>query len=121
MDDRREGGSEQPMWDLLPDRLFLRVLPIIKTTWRLKRRAIDFDKRFGFFSAGLPLGCLMIATIAAGTFLLDKQFELRELRVKSIGYREQRLEEEYAEMNRFLSQTIPPESLHNEPIPRYDD
>jgi len=58
----------------------------------------------------------MVVTITVGTILLDKQFELRDIRVKSIGYREQRLEEEYAQMKTFLSQTVPQAELETVPI-----
>eukprot|EP00405_Crypthecodinium_cohnii_P010220 CAMPEP_0206429964 /NCGR_PEP_ID=MMETSP0324_2-20121206/6543_1 /ASSEMBLY_ACC=CAM_ASM_000836 /TAXON_ID=2866 /ORGANISM="Crypthecodinium cohnii, Strain Seligo" /LENGTH=65 /DNA_ID=CAMNT_0053895723 /DNA_START=256 /DNA_END=451 /DNA_ORIENTATION=+ len=47
----------------------------------------------------------MIVTIAAATIMIDRQFELRDMRARTISKREASLEEEHEAMREFLKGT----------------
>eukprot|EP00441_Pelagodinium_beii_P042531 CAMPEP_0197649746 /NCGR_PEP_ID=MMETSP1338-20131121/29587_1 /TAXON_ID=43686 ORGANISM="Pelagodinium beii, Strain RCC1491" /NCGR_SAMPLE_ID=MMETSP1338 /ASSEMBLY_ACC=CAM_ASM_000754 /LENGTH=64 /DNA_ID=CAMNT_0043224009 /DNA_START=157 /DNA_END=348 /DNA_ORIENTATION=- len=47
----------------------------------------------------------MAATITVTTIIIDKQFELRDMRARSISRREASLEEEHQAMREFLKGT----------------
>mmetsp|Transcript_84480 Transcript_84480/g.176798 ORF Transcript_84480/g.176798 Transcript_84480/m.176798 type:complete len:109 (-) Transcript_84480:46-372(-) len=76
--------------------------PWIRYWWR---RSVRFDKRTGMLSAGIPLSITMIVTIAAATIMIDRQFELRDMRARTISKREASLEEEHEAMREFLKGT----------------
>ena len=56
-------------------------------------------------TAGLPLAVTMVASITVSTIILDRQFELRDMRARSMSLREATLEEEHKAMREFLKGT----------------
>jgi len=92
----------------------MRLVRLIK---RLKR----FDGRSGFFTLGVPSLAVMLSIIVTGTFLIDKQLELKYLREQSVTKREQTLQEEHEEMVKMLTKVIPTDDLNNSiPVPQLD-
>ncbi|CAK9108315.1 Hypothetical protein SCF082_LOCUS50384 [Durusdinium trenchii] len=69
------------------------------------RRAVRFDERSGLLTAGLPLLVTLFAAISVTTTILDRQFEMRDMRARSVSRREQSLEEEHQAMREFLKGT----------------
>ncbi|XP_952142.1 uncharacterized protein TA13930 [Theileria annulata] len=92
-------------------------MELLKYYNRIKR----FDKRSGFFTLGIPSLTVMLSIIITGTFLIDKQLELKYLREQSVTSREQTLKEEHEEMIKMLNKVIPTQNLNNSiPIPQSD-
>ncbi|KAL8272327.1 hypothetical protein Esti_003738 [Eimeria stiedai] len=106
------------VWEALPTSLQRRLSRFRCTYTRTKFKVLRFDRRTGFFSAGLPMCLLLGSTIVAATFLLDKQMEVRYWRKQSISERELQQQEQHEELLLFLLQTQPPELLNNSvPLP----
>mmetsp|Transcript_86976 Transcript_86976/g.246256 ORF Transcript_86976/g.246256 Transcript_86976/m.246256 type:complete len:110 (-) Transcript_86976:208-537(-) len=76
--------------------------PFIRYWWRRVQR---FEERTGMLTAGLPLAVTMIASLTVSTIILDRQFELRDMRARSMSLREATLEEEHKAMQEFLKGT----------------
>ncbi|CAE8590370.1 unnamed protein product [Polarella glacialis] len=76
--------------------------PLFTFWWRRMKR---FDERTGMLTAGIPLTVTLFATITVTTIILDRQFELRDMRARSISRREANLEEEHKAMREFLKGT----------------
>ncbi|CAE7453221.1 unnamed protein product, partial [Symbiodinium microadriaticum] len=76
--------------------------PFVRYWWR---RALRFDERTGMLTAGIPLTIALFASITVTTIILDRQFELRDLRARTISQREATLEEEHRAMREFLKGT----------------
>eukprot|EP00443_Scrippsiella_acuminata_P026064 CAMPEP_0115310126 /NCGR_PEP_ID=MMETSP0270-20121206/74633_1 /TAXON_ID=71861 /ORGANISM="Scrippsiella trochoidea, Strain CCMP3099" /LENGTH=66 /DNA_ID=CAMNT_0002728865 /DNA_START=93 /DNA_END=293 /DNA_ORIENTATION=- len=47
----------------------------------------------------------MVVTITLSTIMIDRQFELRDLRARTLSHREASLEEEHRAMREFLKGT----------------
>merc|ERR1719217_2025902 len=75
---------------------------LLKYWWR---RIKHWDERTGMISAAIPLSITMVAGITVSTIILDRQFELRDLRQRSISHREATLEQEHQALREFLSKT----------------
>mmetsp|Transcript_36519 Transcript_36519/g.97264 ORF Transcript_36519/g.97264 Transcript_36519/m.97264 type:complete len:114 (-) Transcript_36519:426-767(-) len=69
------------------------------------RRLLRFDRQSGMLTAGIPLTLTMLVTITVSTVILDRQFELRDMRQRTLSFREASLEEEHAAMREFLKGT----------------
>ncbi|AFZ79530.1 uncharacterized protein BEWA_023790 [Theileria equi strain WA] len=90
--------------------------------YRFFRRLRRFNKRSGFFTFGFPCLLIMSSLIVTGTFIVDKQLEVKYNREQSVGKREQSLREEHDEMIRMLQKVTPSDKLDNSvPIPKIDD
>eukprot|EP00927_Polykrikos_kofoidii_P076039 TRINITY_DN72727_c0_g1_i1.p1 TRINITY_DN72727_c0_g1~~TRINITY_DN72727_c0_g1_i1.p1 ORF type:complete len:116 (+),score=18.12 TRINITY_DN72727_c0_g1_i1:107-454(+) len=76
--------------------------PFIRYWWR---RTLRFDRQTGLLSAGIPLAVTMVATITVATVILDRQFELRDMRQRTISRNEATLEEEHKALRDFLKGT----------------
>ncbi|KAL8431513.1 hypothetical protein Efla_000559 [Eimeria flavescens] len=106
------------IWEALPSSLQRRLTHLRRTYTRTKFKVLRFDRRTGFFSAGLPMAALLGSTVAAGTFILDKQMEVRHWRKQSLSERELQQQEQHEQLLLFLQQTQPPEQLDNSvPLP----
>jgi hypothetical protein len=75
-----------------------------------------FDARTGLLTAGLPLGIMMVTMITVGTIIIDKQFELRDMRVQSITNRELQNEREHKIMTKLLKKEDN-DDYENKPVP----
>mmetsp|Transcript_22876 Transcript_22876/g.45065 ORF Transcript_22876/g.45065 Transcript_22876/m.45065 type:complete len:131 (+) Transcript_22876:83-475(+) len=95
-----------------------------KACWQYRRtvhRMQRFDHRTGLLSSGIPLFIIMASSTAVMTLMMDRQFELRDLRVRSIGQREMALQEEHDNLMRFLSETDDIHTVDNSvPLPRQE-
>eukprot|EP00929_Paragymnodinium_shiwhaense_P112502 TRINITY_DN80761_c0_g1_i1.p1 TRINITY_DN80761_c0_g1~~TRINITY_DN80761_c0_g1_i1.p1 ORF type:complete len:121 (-),score=19.04 TRINITY_DN80761_c0_g1_i1:103-465(-) len=69
------------------------------------RRIVRFDKNNGLLSAGMPLAVTMAAMLTVTTVVLDRQYELRDLRARSMSRHEANLEEEHQALREFLKGT----------------
>mmetsp|Transcript_24532 Transcript_24532/g.38469 ORF Transcript_24532/g.38469 Transcript_24532/m.38469 type:complete len:117 (+) Transcript_24532:136-486(+) len=76
--------------------------PLLRHCWRRMQR---FDQQTGLLTAGMPLTIIMFATISVTTVIIDRQLELRDMRVRTVSQREQNLEEEHKAMREFLKGT----------------
>jgi len=79
---------------------------------RLRR----FDSRTGMLSAGLPLTVIMTALIGVSTIIIDKQFEMRTTRGKTVTDREMQNEREDRMMEAVLAKSD--EEYVNRPTPK---
>jgi len=92
-----------------------------KTTFDyVLHRLTRFDSRTGLLSAGLPLAIMMGTMITVGTIVIDKQFELRDMRIKSMTNRELQNEREHKMMEKFLRKEDT-ENYENKPVPRPEE
>lgn len=105
-------------WEALPVSFQRRLTRLGCKYSRYKFRVLRFDRRTGFFSAGLPMTLLLVSTIAAGTLIIDKQMEVRYWRRQSLSERELQIQDQHQQLMRFLAQTQPPDDLDNSvPLP----
>lgn len=89
---------------------------------RFYRRLKRFDRRSGFFTLGVPSLVVMMSIIVTGTFLVDKQLEVKYLREQSVTKRELTLREEHEQMLRMLNKVVPADKLDNSvPIPKLEE
>ncbi|BAM40305.1 conserved hypothetical protein [Theileria orientalis strain Shintoku] len=90
--------------------------------FRFYRKLKRFDKRSGFFTLGVPSLIVMMGIIVTGTFIVDKQLEVKYLREQSLSKRELTLKEEHEEMLKMLNKVVPSDKLDNSvPIPKIED
>ncbi|CDJ63552.1 hypothetical protein, conserved [Eimeria necatrix] len=109
------------LWEALPASLQQRLSRFRCTYTRYKFKVLRFDRRTGFFSAGLPMALLVGSTVAAGTFILDKQMEVRYWRRQTVSERELQQQQQQQQLLLFLEQTTPPDQLDNSvPLPGKD-
>lgn len=69
------------------------------------RRTVRFERQTGLLTAGLPLTVIMVATLGLTTVILDRQFEIRDMRQRSLSAREASLEQEHEALREFLKGT----------------
>eukprot|EP00400_MALV-I_sp_L67-5_P000376 gene376-488_t len=81
-----------------------------------KRILADKEARFGMLTLMVPLATIMITTFSVATFVIDKQFQLRFFRAKSVSIREHSLQEEHEVLAQMLSVTE--EEFDNKAVPR---
>ena len=76
----------------------------LKRGWlkRGVRRLLNLDERYGAFTVVLPLAVVCYTVIYVGVLALDRQKELRWLRVQSISKRELAMQEERATLEAML-------------------
>ncbi|CEM06723.1 unnamed protein product [Vitrella brassicaformis CCMP3155] len=104
---RGVGSWSRSFWNLLKVRKerFLQK-DLYRSLYKYSRkRAKRFDKRTGLLSAGVPSLVMLFVATAAGVVVIDRQFEIRDLRVRSIGQRELSLQEEHDRMVKFLNES----------------
>jgi len=71
-----------------------------------KNRLQRFDNKTGFISATMPLTVIMTVMIAAGTLMIDKQFEVRNTRSKTLSERELQHEREHKIVENMLANNL---------------
>ena len=69
------------------------------------RKMIDIDERYGLFTVVAPLAAICYATVYVGCIAMDRQKELRWLRMQSISKRQHDLEEEHETLRKMLNLT----------------
>eukprot|EP00389_Voromonas_pontica_P010714 GDKH01016331.1.p1 GENE.GDKH01016331.1~~GDKH01016331.1.p1 ORF type:complete len:119 (+),score=9.81 GDKH01016331.1:202-558(+) len=85
---------------------------------RVYKKTVRFDRKTGYLSAGIPMFTVIAVTTSVGTMMMDKQFELRDLRHRSVSMRELSLQEEHDRLADFLRDTDAAENLDNSvPVP----
>ena len=72
---------------------------------RRVRKLIDLDERYGLFTVVAPLAAICYATVYVGCVAMDRQKELRWLRMQSITQRQLDLEDEQNTLRHMLSLT----------------
>jgi hypothetical protein len=79
----------------------------LKRGWlrRGVRKLVSLDDRYGLFTVVLPLAVVCYTVIYVGVMALDRQKELRWLRVQSVSKRELALQEERELLEAVLLQT----------------
>lgn len=110
----------KPVTDTIPwfGRLPSFLFPFGKRANHAYLRMQKFDKRTSYISSGIPLFIILTATVSVTTLVMDKQFELRDYRVRSLGVREMVLEEENRKLAEFLTKTDGLDDLNNSiPLP----
>ena len=69
------------------------------------RKFKEHDDRYGTFTVTAPLSLVTYAFIYVGCIAMDRQKELRWLRVQSISHRDLEMEEEREVLEDFLAKT----------------
>ncbi|GAW80361.1 hypothetical protein, conserved [Plasmodium gonderi] len=75
---------------------------ITKKFERTKYRLQVIERRYKLFSCGAPMVLLMSLTISIGTFLIDLQYRIRNVRQENINIRENKLIEEKNKLLKIL-------------------
>ena len=90
----------------------------LKRGWlrRSVRYMMRLDDRYGAFTVVIPLAVVCYTVIYVGCLALDRQKELRWLRVQSVSKREFQLQEERDTLEAMLSQTEDNYELKPTPI-----
>ena len=78
---------------------------LLKRGWlsRIARRLMDIDERYALFTVVAPLAVVCYATVYVGCIAMDRQKELRWLRVQSLSKRQHELDEERQALEAILS------------------
>ena len=90
----------------------------LKRGWlrRGVRKLVSLDDRYGLFTVVLPMGVVCYTVIYVGVLALDRQKELRWLRVQSVSKRELALQEERDMLEAMLLQTEDDYEFKSPPI-----
>ena len=98
------------VWGLGGPRLLRHPLVV-----RASRKFWKYDEKTGLFSAALPLGVIMVAGIMTTTLIMDRQWEFRDNRSKSLTNREFEQEEERKAMEAAFKRAD--DHFENVPVP----
>ena len=82
---------------------------------RASRKLWKMDEKTGLFSAAFPLAVMMVAGIGTTTLIMDRQWEFRDNRAKSLTNREYEQEEERKVMEAAFKRAD--EHFENVPVP----
>ena len=79
------------------------------------KRVVWLDEKYGLFTVCLPLIMICYCTVYIGCFAMDRQKELRWLRVQSLSFKEFQKQEEAQTLQKFLEITQDDYNLVNPP------
>jgi len=79
----------------------------LKRGWLCRgvRKLANLDERYGLFTVVIPMAVVCYTVVYVGVLALDRQKELRWLRVQSVSKRELAMQEERALLEAMLLQT----------------